>query len=244
MPEPVALVTGGSRGIGRAVCLELARSHAVAVNYRADADAAKETQSLIEQAGGEAIVVQGDVSDASSVEEVYRTTEEALGSISVLVNNAGIRRDNLAARMSDADWGEVLATDLSGAFMCARRALRSMIAGRYGRIVNVSSVAGVRGSAGQANYCAAKAGLIGLTRSLAREVAKKMITVNAVAPGLVETELTSSLDEERYAQLVDAIPAGRAAAPEEVAALIGFLCSPQASYVNGAVVVADGGMTA
>ncbi|HYN37563.1 MAG TPA: 3-oxoacyl-ACP reductase FabG [Actinomycetota bacterium] len=240
----VALVTGGSRGIGRAICLKLARSYAIAVNYNSSIEDAKQTVSQIESAGGEAILVQADVRHRSSVETMFEQTEESLGPVTVLVNNAGIRRDGLAVRISDDEWDDVLATNLTGAFSCARRALRSMIRHRFGRIVNISSVAGLRGNPGQANYCAAKAGLIGMTKSLAREVARKNITINAVAPGLVDTELTAALDPVLYADLIRDIPAGRAAAPEEIAAAVSFLCSESAGYVNGAVLVADGAMTA
>jgi 3-oxoacyl-[acyl-carrier protein] reductase len=244
MSDRVALVTGGSRGIGRAICLDLARTHSVAVNYNSGVDEAKGTLSAIEASGGEGFLVRADVSDEESVDRMFSDTEDALGPVSVLVNNAGIRRDALAARMSHEAWNEVMAVDLSGAFACARRALRPMISQRFGRIVNVTSVAGLRGNPGQANYGAAKAGLIGLTKTLAREVAKKNVTVNAIAPGLVETELTTTLGERRYAELVNEIPAGRAATPEEIASVVSFLCSDGAAYVNGAVVVADGGMTA
>lgn len=244
MSRGVALVTGGSRGIGRAICLDLGRTHAVAINYNRNVDEAKETLGTIESAGGEGILVQGDVSDDSTVDDMFGETEESLGPVSVLVNNAGIRRDALAARMSRDDFDDVISVDLSGAFSCARRALRSMISRGFGRIVNVSSIAGLRGNPGQANYSAAKAGLIGLTKSLAREVARKNITVNAVAPGLVATELTTSLEERRYADLIKEIPAARAGTPEEIAVVVSFLCSEQAAYVNGTVVVADGGMTA
>jgi 3-oxoacyl-[acyl-carrier protein] reductase len=244
MSDRVALVTGGSRGIGRAVCIDLAQTHAVAVNYHSGIEEAKATASAIEEAGGECILVQGDVSDKSAVDAMFSTVEEEFGSVTVLVNNAGVRRDTLAVRMSEEDWNEVISIDLSGAFLCSRRALRSMISGRFGRIVNIGSVAGVRGVPGQANYCAAKAGLMGLTKSLAREVGRKNVTVNAIAPGLVETELTTSLDEKRFAEIVREIPLGRAATPEEIAAVVAFLCSEKAAYINGEVVVADGGMTA
>jgi len=245
MPERVALVTGGSRGIGRAACAELARGGwAVAINYRSDAEAAKETLELVEDAGAEGIVVQGDVSRPDQVEAMFSHVEDALGAVGVLVNNAGVRADTLGARMSDEAWAEVLDTNLTGAFACCRRALRSMIRQRGGRIVNVASVAALRGSPGQANYSAAKAGLVGLTRSLAREVARTNVTVNAIAPGLIDTDLTISLTPQQRQQLVAEIPMGRAGTPEEIAHLIGFLCSDQASYITGAVLVADGGMTA
>jgi 3-oxoacyl-[acyl-carrier protein] reductase len=244
MSERVALVTGGSRGIGRSISLALARDHAVAVNYVRRVDEAKDVVARIEAGGGEALAVQGDVSSEDDVRAMFETVEDALGPISAVVNNAGIRKDKLAARMSAEDWNEVLAVDLTGAFQCSRRALRSMISRGYGRIVNVSSVAGIRGVPGQANYSAAKAGLLGLTKTLAREVGRKDITVNAVAPGLIETELTTSLDDKRFQDIVGEVPAGRAGTCDEVAAVVAFLCSDVASYVNGAVVVADGGMTA
>lgn len=244
MPKPVALITGGSRGIGRATCLALAGSHAVVVNYSRGEHEAKETVSLIQDSGSEAVCVRADVADPAQVNAMFAEIEDAFGPVAVLVNNAGIRRDGLTLRMTDADWLDVMGVDLSGAFYCMRRALRPMILARTGRVVNVASVAGIQGSAGQANYCAAKAGLIGLTKAVAREVAKKGVTVNAVAPGLVETELTTSLLPERFAAIVDGVPAGRTGTPGEVAALVSFLCSDQAGYINGAVLVADGAMTA
>jgi 3-oxoacyl-[acyl-carrier protein] reductase len=244
MAERVALVTGGSRGIGRAVCVALARRGPVAVNYRARVDEAKETLSLVEEEGGEGIVVEADVTDPSRVEAMFDRVEDALGSVSILVNNAGIRSDALTARMSDEAWNEVVQTSLFGTFVCSRRALRAMIRARWGRIVNIASVAGVHGNPGQVNYGAAKGGVIGLTRSLAREVARKSITVNAVAPGLVHTDLTATLTDERTNEILSEIPMGRAGTPEEIAHLVTFLCSERASYVTGAVVMADGGMTA
>lgn len=244
MSERVALVTGGGRGIGRATCMALSDSYAVAVNYSTRPADAKEVIDAIQSRGGEAFAVQADVSQAAHVDDMFRMVEEALGPVTVLVNNAGIRRDGLALRMTETDWEDVIDINLSGAFLCTRRVLRSMLRARWGRIVNVASVAGLKGSAGQANYCASKAGLVALTKALAQEVAKKNITINAVAPGLVETELTTSLEPARYAAIVDSIPAGRAGTPEEIAASISFLCSDSAAYVNGAVLVVDGAMTA
>lgn len=238
-------MTGGSRGIGRATCVALAqRGFPVAVNYRDRIDSAKETLALVGEAGGEGIVVEADMTDRRGIETMFDQVEDALGPIGVLINNAGVRKDTLGVRMSDEMWDDVLATNLSGAFACSRRALRTMLRERWGRIVNVSSVAGVHGSVGQGNYSAAKAGLIGLTRTLAREVARKNITVNAVAPGLIDTDLTSTLSEASKQVLIAEIPMGRAGTPEEIAQLIAFLCSDDAAYVTGAVVVADGGMTA
>lgn len=245
MPESVALVTGGSRGIGRATCVELAQRGAhVAVNYCSDPDRAKETLQFVEQAGSDGILVEGDVRDRAQVEVMFDHVEASLGPVTILINNAGIRRDGLGIRMSDDAWDDVVATSLTGAFNCSRRALRSMVRSRWGRIVNVSSVAGLRGSPGQTNYCAAKAGLIGLTRSLAREVASKSITVNAVAPGLIRTDLTNGLSPQQTDHLLESVPMQRPGTSEEVAHLIGFLASPEAGYITGAVITADGGMTA
>jgi 3-oxoacyl-[acyl-carrier protein] reductase len=243
--DRVALVTGGSRGIGRAAALVLARSGLrVAVNYKERADEAKETLRLIEDAGGEGICVAGDVTDEASVAAMFGEIRDSLGPTDVLVNNAGVRRDGLSLNMRSDAWREVLETSLTGAFMCSRLALKDMLAARWGRIINVGSAAGLRGSAGQANYAAAKAGLIGLTKSMAREVASRGITVNVVAPGLVDTEMTLSLSERQRDALLQNIPAGRAARPEEIAELVGYLSSEAASYVNGAVLVIDGGMAA
>lgn len=240
----VALVTGSSRGIGRAIAVALAPGRAVAVNFKTNAEEAKETLRLVEAAGGEGVTVCADVGERGAVEALFAEVEDALGPVGVLVNNAGCRADGLALRLGDDAWDAVLETNLSGAFACSRRALRSMVRARSGRIVNVASVAGLKGNAGQANYCAAKAGLIGLTRALAREVASRGITVNAVAPGLVDTDLVAGLDPARRAALIDSVPAGRTGTVEEVAAAVAFLCSDAAAYVNGAVLTVDGGMTA
>lgn len=245
MSDRVALVTGGSRGIGRAAALALARSGLrVAVNYKERADDAKETLRLIEAAGGDGICVAGDVSDEASVAQMFGEVHDALGPIGILVNNAGVRRDGLSLNMRGEAWHEVLETSLTGAFLCSRLALKDMLAARWGRIINIGSAAGLRGSAGQANYAAAKAGLIGLTKSMAREVASRGITVNVVAPGLVDTEMTLNLNERQRDALLGNIPAGRAGRPEEIAELVGYLSSEAASYVNGAVLVIDGGMAA
>ena len=245
MPERTALVTGGSRGIGRAISLALAsRGFAVAVNYRTHPDEAKETLQQIERSGGEGIVVEADVRDAGEVEAMFARVEDACGHVAVLVNNAGVRTDALGARMTLAQWSDVVDTNLTGAFVCTRRALRAMIRERWGRVVNVASVAAVRGSPGQANYSAAKAGMVGLTRTLAREVARKNVTINAIAPGLIQTDLTDSLSADQRQRLLDEIPMGRAGRADEIAELAAFLSSDEAAYITGAVVVADGGMTA
>lgn len=241
----VALVTGASRGIGRTIAVELAISgHAVAVNYLTQDVEAKETLALIEAVGGAGLCVQTDVSDPGDVARCFDVIEAQLGPVTALVNNAGVRRDGLALSMADRAWHDVIATNLSGTFYCSRRALKGMLRARCGRIVNVASVAGIKGSAGQTNYSAAKAGVIGLTRSLAREVASKGITVNAVAPGLIATDLTADLGTERLAAILSEVPARRIGGPEDVAGLVGWLCSDAASYVTGSVITTDGGMSA
>jgi 3-oxoacyl-[acyl-carrier protein] reductase len=242
--DGVALVTGGSRGIGRAIALRLATDGwPVGVNYRADEDGAKETVVLVEQAGGDAFLAQGDVSKPAGIDGAFTAAEER-GPVLVLVNNAGITKDGLAAVMKAESWDAVLRTNLDGAFHACRRGLKKMITSRWGRIVNVASVVGVRGSAGQSNYAAAKAGLIGLTRSLALEVASRGITVNAVAPGYVRTAITEALGEERLQQIVAATPIGRDIRAEEIAAAAGFLVSDEAAAITGQVLCVDGGMTA
>jgi len=234
----VALVTGGSGGIGAATAAALAASgHAVAVGYASRAEAAEKVAAEI---GGLAVPV--DVTDPASVAAAFTQVEDALGPVAVLVNNAGVTGDGLAMRMGDDQWRRVLATSLDGAFHTIRRALPSMTRQRFGRIVNVGSVAGFSGSAGQANYAAAKAGLVGLTRSIAREMAPRGITCNAVAPGPIATNMTDVLSPERQAEMVAAVPLGRMGRPDEVASVIAFLCSDAAAYVNGAVVPVDGGL--
>ena len=245
MSEQAALVTGASRGIGRAVALALAtEGRPIAINYRSGADEAKETLAMVEERGGRGICVQADVTDSEQIDRCFSEVEAELGAVTVLVNNAGVRADGLALSMTDEMWDRVIRTNLFGTFACSRRALRGMLRTRWGRIVNVSSIAGMQGSPGQANYSAAKAGVIGFTRTLAREVAAKNITVNAVAPGLVTTELTETLGEKRLAEITSHVPQGRPGTPEEVAGAVRWLCGVEAGYMTGSVVTLDGGMTA
>ncbi len=242
----VALVTGGARGIGRATAIRLARDGAkVAINYKGNAAAADEARRLAGAGGGTATTIQGDVSVEADVDRIVK---EALafggGRLDILVNNAGITRDELLIRMTPDDWDAVLDLDLRGAFLVTRAAMRPMMKQRYGRIVNVSSIAGVMGNAGQANYAAAKAGLIGLTKAVAREMASRNVTCNAVAPGFVPTDLTNELLEKMRATILPQIPLGRFGTVEDVANAIAFLASDAASYITGQVLVVDGGMVA
>lgn len=238
-----AVVTGGSRGIGKAIAEELARLGAgVVVNYRANAEAAAQAVRAITAAGGVAEAIQADVAQPEAVEALFRRAQARFGRCDILVNNAGIIRDNLLPRLEAADFDAVLDTNLKGAFLCARAALKPMLRQRFGRIVNLSSVVGLRGNAGQTNYAAAKAGLIGLTRALAKEVGSRQITVNAVAPGFIQTDITAHLGESTRAALLERIPIGRLGTVHDVAGLVGFLCTPAAGYITGQVICVDGGL--
>lgn len=243
MQGRVAVVTGGGRGIGRAIAVRLAQEGAkVAVSYRANDEAAEETAALVRQAGAECEVFKGDVANAGDVAALFEGVEAAFGKPEVLVNNAGTTRDNIMLRMKEPEFDEVLETNLKGAYLCTQAVLRSMVRARWGRIINISSVVGILGNAGQANYAASKAGLLGLTRSVAREVAARGITVNAVAPGYVETELTAELEESVKDRIRAQIPAGRFGEAAEVAEMVAFLAGDSAGYVTGQTLAVDGGM--
>jgi 3-oxoacyl-[acyl-carrier protein] reductase len=239
-----AVVTGGSRGIGRAVCLELARGGAnIVLCYAGNEAAARQTVADCEALGAKALAVRCNVANAADVAALFDAALQAFGRIDILVNNAGITRDGLALRMSEEDFDAVLAANLKGAFLCCKAALRPMMKQRYGRIVNLSSVVGLHGNAGQANYAASKAGVIGLTKSLAKELATRGVTVNAVAPGFIETDMTAAMTEAARAASLAAIPAGRLGAAEDVARAVAFLAGEDAGYVTGQVLAVDGGMS-
>ncbi|HJP66938.1 MAG TPA: 3-oxoacyl-ACP reductase FabG [Actinomycetota bacterium] len=243
--QTVAFVTGASRGIGRATSLALAKGGmAVAVGYRSDEPSATETVEKVRADGGQAVAVHCDVTDEGSVGDAFKAIEAALGKPTVLVNNAGFTKDGLAMRYSTADWETTMDINLRGAFLCARKALPAMVRARWGRIINVASAAGLRGNPGQAAYTAAKHGVVGLTKSLAREVGSRGVTVNAVCPGFVETDMVAGVADVNRQMWMNLTPVGRFATPEEVATVIAFLAGPEASYVNGAAIPVDGGLTA
>ena len=239
----IALVTGGSRGIGRAVCLALAKSGAdVAVNYAGKEEAAQQTCRMCEELGARTLAIQADVADNAQVNAMVDQVIAQFGRLDILVCNAGITRDNLLMRMAEQDFDQVIAANLKGVWNCMKAVCRPMMKQRWGRIVSMSSVVGVAGNAGQVNYAASKAGVIGMTKSLARELGSRGVTVNAIAPGFIETDMTAVLPENIKEGLLGSIPLGRLGQAEEVAALAAFLCSEQAGYITGQVIHVDGGM--
>ncbi|MCX7721211.1 MAG: 3-oxoacyl-[acyl-carrier-protein] reductase [Dictyoglomus thermophilum] len=242
--DKVALVTGGSRGIGKAIVLSLAKEGAkVLINYKGNEKAAMETLEEVKKIGAEGEIFRADVSVEEEVEKMFNFILEKWGRLDILVNNAGITKDNLLIRMKNEEWEQVINTNLKGVFYCTRAAVKIMLKQRYGRIINVSSVIGLRGNIGQANYAAAKAGIIGFTKAVAREVASRGITVNAVAPGFILTDMTEVLSEEMKKKVLEEIPMGRFGNPEDVANVVKFLASDEASYITGVVLSIDGGLS-
>ena len=241
--EKTALVTGASRGIGRAIALALSsKGFAVALNYAGSHDAAEAVKKEIEDAGGKAFTVQGDVSKSEDVDRIFKTVKDEFGGLDVLVNNAGINRDALLIRMKESNWDDVIATDLKSDFLTTKAAAAMMMRERKGSIINISSVVGIMGNIGQANYAAAKAGVIGLTKACAKEMAARNIRVNAVAPGFIETAMTDGIPEKIREGMIASIPMGRMGQPEDIARAVCFLASDDASYITGQVLVVDGGL--
>jgi len=240
----VALVTGAGRGIGNAVALELGKKgFDIAVNYRNSTAAADELCVKISALGVFARAFKADVSKAADVTALFKAVEESMGPVLVLVNNAGVTRDNLLMRMKEEEWEDVLSTNLSSVFYCTKEAIRGMVRAKWGRVICIASVVGLIGNAGQANYSATKAGIIGFAKSVAREYSGKGITVNVVAPGFIETDMTSSLKENTRSALLSQIPAGRMGQPEDIARVVAFFASHESEYVTGQVLAVDGGMT-
>ncbi|MDV2685394.1 3-oxoacyl-[acyl-carrier-protein] reductase [Alkalihalophilus lindianensis] len=239
----VAVVTGASRGIGKAIALELARNGAhVVVNYAGSVERAEGVVASCKELGVDALAIQADVANSESVQAMIKETVEAFGRVDILVNNAGITRDNLLMRMKEEDWDAVINTNLKGVFNCSKAVTRQMMKQRYGRIINVASVVGILGNAGQANYVAAKAGVIGLTKTMARELANRNILVNAVAPGFITTDMTDELTDEMKAQMLGQIPLGSLGKPEHIASVVRFLATDDAAYMTGQTLNVDGGM--
>jgi 3-oxoacyl-[acyl-carrier protein] reductase len=239
----VTIVTGASRGIGRSVAIELAKQGAkVVINYAGNNAAAEEVKNLIISAGGQAIVIKADVGNVEAVDAMVKETIDTFGKIDILVNNAGITRDNLLMRMKEEDWDAVMNINLKGVFVCTKAISRIMMKQRAGKIINMTSVVGLMGNAGQANYAAAKAGVIGFTKSMAKELASRGITVNAIAPGFISTDMTAVLSEQVKKELAEKIPVGRLGSPEDVAAAVAFLASDSANYITGQTLNVDGGM--
>ena len=243
MPQnQIALVTGASRGIGQAIALELGRQGITVIGTATTEDGARNIDHFLKEAGFRGTGMALNVNNSAQVESVIKRVQEEFGEISILVNNAGITRDNLLLRMKDEEWDEIMETDLKSVFRLSRAVLRSMMRVRYGRIINISSIVGATGNIGQANYAAAKAGIFGFSKSLAREVASRNITVNCIAPGFIATDMTQSLTEKQREVLFQQIPAGRLGCPEDVATAVAFIASPAAAYITGATLHVNGGM--
>lgn len=243
MKNRTAIVTGAGRGIGRACALELAKAGAnVVINYAGNREAAEETEKLCRELGADVLVIKGDVSDSEKCREIVDETVKKFGTVDILVNNAGITRDNLLMRMSDEDFDKVIDTNLRGTYLMMKAVSRQMMRQRYGRIINMASVVGIMGNAGQVNYSASKAGVIGMTKSFAREIAQRGITVNAVAPGFIATDMTKVLDENTTMELKKTIPAAELGSPQDVANAVKFLAEEKAKYITGQVICVDGGM--
>lgn len=244
LTDKTALVTGGSRGIGRAICVELAREGArVVVNYAGNESAAQETARLVREAGGpEPVLMKFDVANKDEVDRAFDEIKQKLGGLHILVNNAGISKDGLLLRFKDEDWAVTLATNLTGAFHCARAGAKLMTKQRWGRIINISSVVGESGNAGQVAYAAAKSGLIGLTKTLAQELASRSITVNAVTPGFIDTDMTAALNEEQRKKILEQIPLDSMGTAADVAHAVAFLATDKARYITGHVLAVNGGM--
>ncbi|MFI3254661.1 MAG: 3-oxoacyl-[acyl-carrier-protein] reductase [Eubacteriales bacterium] len=241
--EKTALITGASRGIGKAIALKLAEGGAnLVLNFSGNVEKAEETKTACEAFGVKVILSQGNVSQGEDVKKIFALASEAFGSVDILVNNAGITRDNLLMKMTDEDYDMVMDTNLRGAFLCTREATRPMMKKRWGRIVNISSVVGILGQAGQANYATSKAGMIGLTKSVARELAPRNITVNAIAPGFIQTDMTDALSEEQKEAIAKNIPLARMGTGEDIAGIVAFLSSESGSYITGQVLSVDGGL--
>lgn len=244
MANRVALVTGGSRGIGRVICVELAKKgYDIVICYSRGAEAAEETMSLCREYGVEAVALCADVSRQNDVTVLFSEIKERFGGVDVLVNNAGITKDNLILRMSEEDFDDVISINLKGAFLCSKEAAKQMLRKKSGRIINISSVVGIGGNAGQANYASSKAGMIGLAKSLAKELGGKGITVNVVAPGFIQTDMTAELSEDMKKYWEQQIPRKRAGSPEDVANVVCFLAASESDYITGQVLAVDGGMS-
>ena len=242
-PKQVVVVTGGSRGIGKAICLAFANPQTTLFfTYVSQAEAARDVETEVAALGGSAVGIRADVADETEVKSLFEQIQENADRVDVLVNNAGITRDGLLARMKTADWEQVLDTNLKGVFLCTRQVTKPMMKQRYGRIINMTSVVGASGNPGQANYAASKAGIIGFTKAVAKELASRNITVNAVAPGYVATDMTAAIAEKARQQMIATIPMGRAGTPEEIAGTVSFLASPNAAYITGQILHVSGGM--